>query len=218
LATVAIASVWEQVEAIRPPRALYVDFPLGRPLGRPNDPTFQRGVLDAAFGLLDRPAGPVLERYGRSVTAGDQELASCPVPPRSGGTEPPAVDEARALAPAYRRAVSASGGRTLVGRVVGPEAIPDAVAALVRIAEGQPWEETGLPATPPDVVLDVRAYYEEAALALAGHVPAARAAEHWFYQGTETGKVLLAAQAAMRARDDAPLGMWFYMAPMAESP
>ena len=35
LATVALSSVRGQVVTTRPPRALHCDFPLGRPLGRP---------------------------------------------------------------------------------------------------------------------------------------------------------------------------------------
>lgn len=36
-----------------PPRGLFCDFPLGRPLGIPQDVEFQRQMLDRAFGLLE---------------------------------------------------------------------------------------------------------------------------------------------------------------------
>ena len=48
--------------------------------------------------------------------------------------------------------------------------------------------------------LDVRAYYEEAAMALAGHVPATRQAESWFFRSTESGALLRRAP-----RQSAPL-------------
>ena len=60
LATTVIASVLPQVEKTRPPRAVFVPFMLGRPLGEPNDPAFQRRVLMQALGLLERPDGPVI--------------------------------------------------------------------------------------------------------------------------------------------------------------
>ena len=60
LATTVIASVLPQVEKTRPPRAMFVPFMLGRPLGEPNDPAFQRRVLLQALGLLERSDGPVI--------------------------------------------------------------------------------------------------------------------------------------------------------------
>ena len=61
--TTQISLIREHTEAIRPPRALWVPFMLGRPLGAPNDPEFQTRVLRAALKLLDAPSGPVLEDY-----------------------------------------------------------------------------------------------------------------------------------------------------------
>jgi len=62
--TVVIASVRAQAEKTRPPRALWTTSQLGRPLGEPGDPAFQRRVLMAALRLLERTDGPViLEDY-----------------------------------------------------------------------------------------------------------------------------------------------------------
>src|ERR1700760_371697 len=58
--TVAIASVRGQAEKTRPPRALWTTSQLGRPLGEPENASFQRRVLLAALGLLERTAGPVI--------------------------------------------------------------------------------------------------------------------------------------------------------------
>ena len=82
IATVCIALVREHAAAMRPPRALWVPFPLGRPFGVPDDAAFQRRVLEAALALLDRPAGPVLEDFpddapGEPVEV--EESAVCPV-------------------------------------------------------------------------------------------------------------------------------------------
>ncbi len=60
VATVVIGLVRPHMERTKPPRGLWVPFPLGRPLGEPEDAAFQRRVLMAALGLLERRNGPVL--------------------------------------------------------------------------------------------------------------------------------------------------------------
>ena len=59
------------------------------------------------------------------------------------------------------------------------------------MANGNWWDEAGF-ATELEMwatAVDIRAYYEEAALALADHVPAARSTESWFYQRTQMGQL-----------------------------
>lgn len=199
---------------MRPPRALYCEFPLGRPLGKPNDPAFQLRVLAAALALLERTAGPVLEDFPDTITDATGEPLSCPLPPRYDVSLPPPVDEARALRAAYERQRKRS-GRTNVGQVIDADAVAEAVAALVRLADGVPLEEAGLPGPPREIGLDVRAYYEEAAIALSDHVPAARQAESWFYCHTETGATLKRAQAVLRA-SGSPESVWQFLLPRTQ--
>jgi hypothetical protein len=213
LATVVLAAVRKVAERMHPPRALYCEFPLGRPLGGPLDPDLQHEVLAAAFALLERPAGSVLEDFPKVISTGDAAPLSCPLPARYDPDLPPAVDEAQALRDAYNRAVEAS-GRTSVGRVAGPDLIPEALAAIVRIAEGTDWSEAGLPGDPIQVAHDIRSYYEELAIELTDGPPGPWATERWFYDQTEAGKAVLAARRSMRAAK-APFPFWFYMAPGA---
>jgi hypothetical protein len=64
IATTTIGLVRPHLERTRPPRGLWVPFPLGRPLGEPEDNAFQHSVLKAALSLLERTSGPViLEDY-----------------------------------------------------------------------------------------------------------------------------------------------------------
>jgi hypothetical protein len=65
ISTVALILLKEVAEAVRPPRALWVPFPHGYPLGRPGDPARQHAVIEAALRLLEGPptAGPVLADY-----------------------------------------------------------------------------------------------------------------------------------------------------------
>jgi hypothetical protein len=57
---VAISLVRPQTENTKPPRALWVPFELGRPLGPPNDPAFQKRVILTALRQLERDSGPVI--------------------------------------------------------------------------------------------------------------------------------------------------------------
>jgi hypothetical protein len=198
LTTVQLSSTRSQSEAVRPPRALYCSFPLGRPLGKPNDAPYQRKVLDAAFRLLDRTSGPVLEDFPDTIQGEADEPFACPLPPIHDPSLPRAVDEAVALRPAYERQLAVS-GRTVVGKVFEPDQIPDVVALFVRVAEGAtPWQEIMTLGVPRLVAQDVRGYFEEAAMALADHVAGANQPEAWFFRKTAAGEALRKSAIRMR--------------------
>jgi hypothetical protein len=65
ISTVAIQLLREIAEAVRPARALFVPFPHGYPLGRPDDPPQQHAVIEAALRLFEKPdlRPPVLVDY-----------------------------------------------------------------------------------------------------------------------------------------------------------
>lgn len=216
LSTIAISLIRGQIEKSAPPRALHCEFPLGRPLGKPNNPAFQTGVLRAAFALLDAPSGPVLVDYPDVVEDESSEALACTVPPRFDPDLHPAVDEATGLLHAYNRTLEET-GRTSVGRAAAAEDIGDVVEAFVRIADGAALAEADVPGG--DVLaaaMDVRTYYEEAAQSLADHVPGARQVDTWIYQETEIGKLIHAAQAELKSQD-VPQPLWFYLMPMNQS-
>jgi hypothetical protein len=194
---------------------LYAEFPLGRPLGRPNDAPFQTEVLLAALALVHRTDVPVLVDYPDVIDDESDLPLSCTIPLADAAGLHPAVAEAMGLRVAYERHRAAT-QRTFVSRLGGPERVPELIEVLVRVADGVPLDECGLPATQLGAAaLDVRAYYEEAALALVDHVPGARRAESWFYTATETGAVLRRARAAIRAADG-PRQAWFPMVPTGQ--
>ena len=62
ITTVVIQLLREVAEKVRPPRALFVPFPPGYPLGTPNAPEVQRSVIEAALRLCENPSStpPVL--------------------------------------------------------------------------------------------------------------------------------------------------------------
>ncbi len=209
IATVALIPIQRLAERMRPPRVLCCEFPLGRPLGRPGDAHYQHEVIARAFGLLAAPEGPVLASHPDRIVRGLVALP-CPLPARIDLEVPAAVDEVRALRGAYDQYRSTH-GRSSVGRVVTPDHIEELAAMFDAIAGGVPWREAGLPAHPIVCALELRTYYEEAALALTGVVPEPGAAESWFYGATATGGAITAARDAMRAAD-APFGVWYYLA------
>jgi len=211
LSTIVLASMKEVAERMMPPRTLYCEFPLGRPLGRPDDVDLQLDVLNHALALLDSNE-PTLETYPLVIESEEMPLA-CSIPPRFDATLPPAVDEAQGLRAAYDRSLDAR-GVTSVGRAIDADTVVDALDVLHQWAEGASWKDVPLPGKNTVAVChDIRAYYTEAALELAtGPAPGGRAVEAWFHTETEAGKTMMAARAQLKEQD-APFPFWFYMAP-----
>lgn len=56
IATVTIQLLREVALRVRPPRALFVPFPHGYPLGRPGDTAGQRRVIETALRLVETPS------------------------------------------------------------------------------------------------------------------------------------------------------------------
>ena len=211
LSTVVIVPIRNVAERMRPPRALAVEFPLGLPLGKPGDADFQHRVLDAAFALFEKPTPPVLEGLPGSDPIRDSEPLVCSLPPRYDPELHPAVDEAQGLRAAYDRAV-AKHGRTTVGSHASADDIPDAIGKFARIAAGEPWDQVGLDGSAGRIGQEIRTYYEELACELADAPAGPWAVERWFYERTETGKVLLQARRKMREAG-APQLAWFLLSP-----
>ena len=134
--TTGISLVRENAVHMRPPRSLWVSFPLGRPLGKPNDAAFQHGVIAAALELLARPSGPVLADYPYDAPAADASSApACPVAfPKAvdgdAGWRGCLADEFALLKPWHELSLRRRRGRTLVGA-----SSDDVLANLQRMGE-----------------------------------------------------------------------------------
>ena len=81
IATTQISLIREHTEIIKPPRALWVSFDLGRPMGVPNDAPFQLSVLKHALKLFEAASGPVLEDFPDDApdTKVEPMQVACPV-------------------------------------------------------------------------------------------------------------------------------------------
>ncbi|MGE0129126.1 MAG: hypothetical protein AB7U82_13700 [Blastocatellales bacterium] len=77
LTTVSISLLREVTSVIKPPRSLFVPFPMGFPLGEPNNAGLQHRIIAAALRLLERDDVPVLEEFNEAQTNGqsDQQRA-----------------------------------------------------------------------------------------------------------------------------------------------
>ena len=189
----------EHSEAIKPPRALWVPFELGRPLGQPNDVEFQQRVLRACLGLLEANSGPVLEDYPEDVPAdaagGDMTGMSCqielPQPPSNESELTRSLlQEIGQIMPWYELAVNQR-HRTTVG--ISELDIADAARFLIDFIE-----DSSTPSPRPEVEVgpmlkfaceDLKAFYSEAMSAQPG-MSTSMAVESWLWSETVLGKLL----------------------------
>ena len=216
IATISLLANRSAAELVGPPRGLYCEFPLGRPLGKPLDAEFQRSVLDSAFALLPRTDGPVIEDFGLVIEDAVDEPLACPIPPRLDLDEPASIAEARGLRAAHDRGVARI-GTSQVGRVVDADGIPEAIRAFVQVVDGATWNEVDyVGGDPTTLLMDIRAYYEEAALGLSDDIPAARATESWYYRKTSTGDLMRRFLAAVKDVDP-PFPGTFYVVPASQT-
>ena len=184
----------EHTEIVRPPRALWVTFELGRPLGIPDDPPFQRRVVKAALDLLARTDGPLIADYPEHVPeVTDFSGWACPINLAPRQTDSLAAEIDR-LATWYDQSVARQ-GRTTVG-VSGLD-MPDAGALVNRALAGD------LPEAQPlkEAIDDLRAYYLEAASAFPDPGTSATR-KKWFWDETQLAKAILSLQPKLAQSTD----------------
>ncbi len=56
--TLSMTSAWSITASVNPPRAAYLDFPLGHTTGKPHDAAGQRDILRAAFEAFETLEAP----------------------------------------------------------------------------------------------------------------------------------------------------------------
>jgi hypothetical protein len=207
IATVGIALIRPQAERTRPPRALWVPFELGRPLGPPNDKAFQKRVILEALQLLEAEAGgPVLladfpdddprevpdDRWRPPLSSPHPNP-----PPQAGegmGGGAALADELLAemlgLAAAYARSCTERGRSTVGLSGLAPAAFGEYIAAWLR----GPPPPSPIPDMSPILCLrfavdDLKAYVLEAAIA-GGSAPSSRQLGDWLWNRTACGDAI----------------------------
>jgi hypothetical protein len=208
--TAQISLIREQTAAIRPPRALWVPFMLGRPFGTPGEAGFQRRVLLALLSLFERPQGPLLEDFPDDAPADQAEPGSfaCPVSFAGSSTQEQGLvallgDEIRQLSSWYELARRRR-GRSTVG--VFGDTVDVAVVHLTSFLDGQASPPAGISAGTAikRACDDIRTYYFEAVAAQPGNLSPA-AIEQWFWRDTAAARALFAVRDRCLASDDPSL-------------
>lgn len=211
LSTVLVGFVREHLEAMRPPRSLFLDFPMGRGMGKPNNPRFQKKVIRAAFELLDTNGGPVIDDFPEiiPVRAG-----------RMGYALPPelvlSVDdvsnldvvlaevrsEMEALRPDYDVAVAARGRTTVGASGLAVEELAPFVAGFLG-GEIPQSPRKGMAAIPllKLVVEDLEAYYTETRTHR-DRIDDLELMGEWFWEESKVGRLLLLLEAVSVASDN----------------
>lgn len=213
MATTQISLIRDHTERIKPPRALWVPFELGRPVGAPGHPAFQTRVVRAALELLERPGGPVLEDFPDDEPAGtspDVPLA-CPVNFAAKVAELDAAGEllyafqaeVEGLRNWYDVAVQQRRRTTADTTGLAPEAVAAFIAAFARGEE----PDNPLPEVSLDNVLkmaseDLKAYYNESVTAQPGRATDSVSLANWFWGETAAARVLNEVRKYCLGRDD----------------
>lgn len=216
VATTGVSLIREHAEGMKPPRSLFVPFPLGRPLGSPDQPDFQRDVLQTALQLLETATETALDDYPHDApTSGDDPWA-CAValaPPEpaneSEALRDQLVEEIRQLAPWHAESIRRR-GRTTVG-VSGAslEQIEQLATLLADFATGEEPADGEIDWNHPMPVRlkfasdDLRAFYHESATAQPGaKYPTDADLNDWLFNQTLLGTVLRQIVGLMRASED----------------
>ena len=217
LATTQISLVRPHTEKIRPPRALWVPFELGRPIGAPDHAEFQKKVIRAALALLERDSGPVLEDFPEDAPADAAPSAEgegwvCPVAlgaPPGLDAEPGSLAETLAreihqLTPWYDLGREARGGRTTFG--LANLSIDDIATFITAFLDGErpdnPRPEIELGDALKLAIEDLKNYYFEAINAQPGRTAGNADLQEWFWNETTAGETLRALHPVVSASDD----------------
>ena len=204
IATIQVSLIRPVSEAVRPPRALWVPFPLGRPLGPPNRPEVQLDVLRQTLGLVDQPSAPALVDYPDTLIDDipPEEGWSCPVtfPSVEPKTESESLKvqlrtEAQLLRPWFDEGFRTRGRTTVGTSGKGADSIGEMLEILVAFSlEADMTIPDGYDHPMPRLLryltADIRAFYSEAAISKPGaRFPSPEDLEEWFFLETVAGDV-----------------------------
>ena len=188
-------------------------FELGRPLGVPSDPDFQKRVLLSSLRLLEATGGPVLEDFSEEAPVSDaaDTVWACPV---NFSQKTEALDDHAALRAAFKQevvelqpwydeALKQSSRTTFGVSGLDMDQIVDFIADFLDGPTDNPSQTLSLPMALNFAVDDLKAYYYEAVSAQPGKgLPDSSVLENWFWQETTASKILFQINALCLDSDD----------------
>ena len=213
VATTQISLIRLHTEAIQPPRALWVPFDLGRPLGVPNDAAFQKRILLSVLGLFEESSGPVLKDFPEDAPDAGAEDAvwACPVNLVRKKLD---LDDADALRAAFKQEtvemrawydLALKKNRLTTMGVSGLDLsqIVEFIGGFIDGVPANPRQDISLAYTLNFAVDDLKAFYYEAAASQPGSTsPNAAELDDWFWGQTIAAKVLFAVRDRCLQKDD----------------
>ncbi len=216
VATTGVSLIREHAEGMKPPRSLFVPFPLGRPLGSPDQPDFQRDVLLSALRLLETATETALADYPHDAPVSGDDPWACAValapPEPANETEAlrdQLVEEIRQLAPWHAESIKRRGRSTVGISGASLEQIEDLASLLADFATGAEPSDGEIDWNHPMPVRlkfaadDLRAFYHESATAQPGaNYPTDADLNDWLFNQTLLGRVLRQIVGRMRESED----------------
>jgi hypothetical protein len=212
LPTVAVSLIRAQTEKVGNPRSVWVPFELGRPLGAPSDPQFQKKVISAALQLLTAAPGPViLEDFPEDdPTSVDRvgwlppfDLAEMHIELADESALSAALkQEVSEVAAFYQRFIAAN-RRTTVG-ISGldiDQCIAYMASYLVSPTPVSPFASISPVQALRWAIDDVKAYYLEA-MSTGSEMPSSRQMQAWFWDRTLAARTIIALRQKLLASDD----------------
>ena len=209
--TVLVGFVREHIEIIKPPRALWLNFPMGRPMGKPNDPDYQKKIIRSAFELLEKKAGPVLEDFPDIIPVKDGRMGyALPVDLVMKVSEIGDVDillseaqlEISSMYQDYLLAKKFRGRTTVGASEMEIKELAPFVASFVK-GEKPNNPGKGVTAIPQLklVVEDLNAYYTETRMHR-DDIDDFEVLGKWFWEESKVGKLILALEAVSLESND----------------
>ena len=213
----SISLVREQTEKVKPPRALWVPFPLGRPLGVAGDAEFQLNVMRAALGMLATATEPTIEDYPVDAPEAGPEVWACPL--NLGAPEDDSASlTGRLMAEVARLRPWATETRRTRGRTTfglsgaGIDQVDEVATMLATVAESGDIDANprpdinwahDMPFLLRHLADDLRSFYHEAIAAQPGDTPPNHdALNEWIFGQTVFGEVLVTIGDHLTAAED----------------
>ena len=209
LCTVLLALVREFVEKVRPPRAVFVPFPFGAPVGMPGDREQQLTVLRTALNTFDAPSGPVLVDFEAELPPGSAAAPTVASAIERG--QPSAVDaatETSMMRHYYERWLAEHGNKTAVGLSGIPavrfRGVIRSFEAFVDNPDGDIWKRPESVSRPEFIRYcadDLKAMYLEGRIMMKpGETP--EQANRWLWGETALGRLLVDVKDRMERSGD----------------